>query len=449
MARIKGQIIDELRSMDWVPRSVRARARHIERAIGELEARARPRADRRGDREEARHHRGRARGEPRRDRPLLDRRARRALDRLRLRRRPGGADRHDRGRGRSRPAGHALGDRAEGGARRSDPAPARAREARRHALLLRGADPARDRRGARSDRVARLAAPHEGDPPAQGAHRRRPAAPLPRSSNPPSPAGIRCGSNRPRRTSPVWLPPSPRRSATSPSPDTAVSGRRHLVEALLFEAEKTNRLGSIEQGTTVSDWDEHEQRRGMSLSGSLCHLEWKDRKINLVDTPGDAGFQADTFAALRVVEGVVVVLSGVMGVEVNTSRIWQRAEEQELSRVALREHARPRARRLLPRARGGAAAALRPLRRDPASDRQRARADGNRRPSPHVRVHGSLGRARGRAAADPRLDGRPRAGASREAARRRGRDRRGAHGALSRGGGARSAGGRRRAQVRR
>ncbi|HKC77364.1 MAG TPA: GTP-binding protein, partial [Gaiellaceae bacterium] len=110
-------------------------------------------------------------------------------------------------------------------------------------------------------------------------------------------------------------------------------GKTSLVEALLFEAGKTNRLGTVEQGTTVSDWDEHEQRRGMSLSGSLCHLEWKDRKINLVDTPGDAGFQADTYAALRVVEGVVMVLSGVMGVEVNTSRVWQRAEQQELSRV--------------------------------------------------------------------------------------------------------------------
>src|SRR2546423_13319782 len=110
-------------------------------------------------------------------------------------------------------------------------------------------------------------------------------------------------------------------------------GKTSLVEALLFEAEKTNRLGSIEQGTTVSDWDEHEQRRSMSLSGSLCHLEWKDRKINLVDTPGDAGFQADTYAALPVVEGVVLVLSGVMGVEVNTSRVWKRAQEQELSRV--------------------------------------------------------------------------------------------------------------------
>src|SRR5690348_15699997 len=110
-------------------------------------------------------------------------------------------------------------------------------------------------------------------------------------------------------------------------------GKTSLVEALLYESGKTNRLGSVEQGTTVSDWDEHEHKRAMSLSGSLCHLEWKDRKINLVDTPGDAGFQADTFAALRVVEGVVVVLSAVMGVEVNTARVWRRAEEQELSRV--------------------------------------------------------------------------------------------------------------------
>ncbi|HZT54416.1 MAG TPA: GTP-binding protein, partial [Gaiellaceae bacterium] len=110
-------------------------------------------------------------------------------------------------------------------------------------------------------------------------------------------------------------------------------GKTSLVEALLFQAGKTNRLGSVEQGTTVSDWDEHEQRRQMSLSGSLCHLEWQGRKINVIDTPGDAGFQADTYAALRVVEGVLLVLSGVMGVEVNTSRVWKRAEEQGLSRV--------------------------------------------------------------------------------------------------------------------
>jgi elongation factor G len=110
-------------------------------------------------------------------------------------------------------------------------------------------------------------------------------------------------------------------------------GKTSLVEALLFQAGKTNRLGSIEQGTTVSDWDDDEHRRQMSLSGTLTHLDWHDRKINFVDCPGDAGFQADTFASLRVVEGALVVLSGVMGVEVNSLRVWKRAEEYELSRV--------------------------------------------------------------------------------------------------------------------
>src|SRR5260221_4255408 len=111
------------------------------------------------------------------------------------------------------------------------------------------------------------------------------------------------------------------------------TGKTSLVEALLFQAGKTNRLGTVEAGTTVSDWEEDEQRRQMSLSATLVNLEWEGRKINVIDTPGDSGFQADTVASLRVVEGALVVVSGVMGVEVNTSRVWNRADELGLSRV--------------------------------------------------------------------------------------------------------------------
>ena len=111
------------------------------------------------------------------------------------------------------------------------------------------------------------------------------------------------------------------------------TGKTSLTEALLFQSGAVNRLGTVEQGTTVSDWDDDEHRRQMSLSGSLVHLEWQDRKINVLDAPGDAGFQADTLAALRVVEGALVVLSGVMGVEVLSGRVWARAEEYGLSRV--------------------------------------------------------------------------------------------------------------------
>jgi elongation factor G len=111
------------------------------------------------------------------------------------------------------------------------------------------------------------------------------------------------------------------------------TGKTSLVEAMLFQAGATNRLGTIESGTTVSDWDDDEQRRQMSLAASICHVEWQGRKINLIDTPGDAGFQGDAIAALRVVEGALVAVSAVMGVEVQTARLWARAEEQSLSRV--------------------------------------------------------------------------------------------------------------------
>src|SRR6184192_1716613 len=113
------------------------------------------------------------------------------------------------------------------------------------------------------------------------------------------------------------------------------TGKTSLVEAMLFQAGAINRLGTVEGGTTTSDWDEDEQRRQMSLAASLCHLEWQGRKINLIDTPGDPGFQGDMIAALRVVEGALVVVSAVMGVEVQTTRAWQRAEEGDLSRVVV------------------------------------------------------------------------------------------------------------------
>jgi elongation factor G len=111
------------------------------------------------------------------------------------------------------------------------------------------------------------------------------------------------------------------------------TGKTSLVEAMLFQAGATNRLGSVEGSSTVSDWDEDEQRRQMSLSAAVCHLEWQGRKINLVDTPGDPGFQADTLAALRVVEGALFAVNSVNGVEVQTTRLWERAEGLGLCRV--------------------------------------------------------------------------------------------------------------------
>src|SRR6185312_9264754 len=107
------------------------------------------------------------------------------------------------------------------------------------------------------------------------------------------------------------------------------TGKTSLVEALLFQAEATNRLGTVEGATTVSDWEDEEHKRQMSLSAGLCHRAWQGRKVNLIDTPGDAGCQADTLASLHVVEGAVMVVNAVAGVEVQTTRLWERCEELE------------------------------------------------------------------------------------------------------------------------
>src|SRR2546425_12705716 len=96
------------------------------------------------------------------------------------------------------------------------------------------------------------------------------------------------------------------------------TGKTSLVEALLFQAGATNRLGTVESGSTVSDWDDDEQRRQMSLSASICNVEWQGGKINLCDTPGDAGFQGDAIAALRVVEGALFPVGAGVGARVQT-----------------------------------------------------------------------------------------------------------------------------------
>ena len=111
------------------------------------------------------------------------------------------------------------------------------------------------------------------------------------------------------------------------------TGKTSLVEALLYQTDEINRLGTIDAGTTVSDWDEDEQKRAMSISLTLTHTNWQDRKINLLDVPGDPSFQGEARCALGVVEGALVVVNGVMGLEVGTARVKHLADELGLARV--------------------------------------------------------------------------------------------------------------------
>jgi elongation factor G len=111
------------------------------------------------------------------------------------------------------------------------------------------------------------------------------------------------------------------------------AGKTSLNEALLYEAGVVNRLGRVEDGSTVSDSEPDEQHREMSIGAGLASFDHAGRKINLIDTPGESSFIADTLAALRVVDSAVVVVNAVMGVEVHTERLWERADEEGLARL--------------------------------------------------------------------------------------------------------------------
>jgi len=111
------------------------------------------------------------------------------------------------------------------------------------------------------------------------------------------------------------------------------TGKTSLHEALLYQAGAVNRLGSVLDGTTVSDTDPDEKSRQMSISAAVASFEWQDRKVNLIDTPGDSSFVADALGALRVCESAIFVVNAVMGVEVHTTRLWLRAAELDLARL--------------------------------------------------------------------------------------------------------------------
>ncbi len=110
-------------------------------------------------------------------------------------------------------------------------------------------------------------------------------------------------------------------------------GKTSLHEAMLFEAGAIKRLGTVADGTTVSDHEPDEQERSLSINASLACFEHSGREINLIDTPGEPSFVADAIAALRVADAAVVVVNGVMGVEVHTERLWRRADDEGLARL--------------------------------------------------------------------------------------------------------------------
>ena len=98
------------------------------------------------------------------------------------------------------------------------------------------------------------------------------------------------------------------------------SGKTSLVEAMLYVSGATNRMGKVDESSTVSDFDKEEQKRGFSISTSLVPIEWEKAKINILDTPGYFDFVGEVEEAVRAADAAVIVVSGKAGVQVGTEK---------------------------------------------------------------------------------------------------------------------------------
>ena len=111
------------------------------------------------------------------------------------------------------------------------------------------------------------------------------------------------------------------------------AGKTTLAEAMLYEKGLITRMGTVESGNTVSDYEEEEIKRGNSVQTSLLNLEWKGTKINLIDTPGLADFRGEVVSGIRAADSALMVVSGNSGVEVGTKQLWALARSHGLPRI--------------------------------------------------------------------------------------------------------------------
>ena len=108
-----------------------------------------------------------------------------------------------------------------------------------------------------------------------------------------------------------------------------------MVSALLFTAGMVNRLGKVDDGTSVTDYDEEEIQRSFSISAAVAHAEWGKAKINFIDTPGFNIFLHETEAALAAADSALVVVHAVAGVEVQTEKTWSFCDKYNLPRAVV------------------------------------------------------------------------------------------------------------------
>ena len=111
------------------------------------------------------------------------------------------------------------------------------------------------------------------------------------------------------------------------------AGKTTTTERIMFYTGKTHRIGSVDEGTTVTDWMVQERERGITIVSAAVSAEWKGYQVNIIDTPGHIDFTAEVQRSLRVLDGGVVVFDAVQGVEPQSETVWRQADRYGVPRI--------------------------------------------------------------------------------------------------------------------
>ena len=158
------------------------------------------------------------------------------------------------------------------------------------------------------------------------------------------------------------------------------AGKTTTTERILYYTGRTHKMGEVHEGAAVMDWMEQEQERGITITSAATACEWKDHRINIIDTPGHVDFTVEVERSLRVLDGAIAVFDAVAGVEPQSETVWRQADKYKVPRFAYINKMDRTGADFFNSVRDDEGPARRQPAADPAADRQRGQLPGRRRP---------------------------------------------------------------------
>ena len=112
------------------------------------------------------------------------------------------------------------------------------------------------------------------------------------------------------------------------------AGKTTMTERILYYTGRTYKIGEVHEGAATMDWMEQEQERGITITSAATTCEWKDHRINIIDTPGHVDFTVEVERSLRVLDGAIALFDSVAGVEPQSETVWRQADKYNVPRIA-------------------------------------------------------------------------------------------------------------------